>query len=266
MKEEINMSWDDLVFDHRNKSYGAYEIRQRYSGNTLKGLLIAMGIAALVLAFPAIARWLKSEEVEEKTEQRTIKYTELAPPPPIDKNVPPPPKLDVPPPVKTVIKFLPPKVTEKEVEEKEEMPTIEEIKKTDTGAETQVGDGEVVFTEPVEEVAKGDGVDENAVFTVVEQMPEFMGGMEAMMKYIGKNLRYPAAARRMGVEGKVFVSFVVDTDGKIAEVQVVRGISTDCDQEGMRVIKSMPPWKPGKQRGRPVRVRFTLPINFKLAQ
>lgn len=264
MRNELEMSWDDLVFDHRNKEYGAYEIRKRYSRNTLVGLLIAIGVATLVLAFPAIMKFFKGTEVKEKVELKAIKYTDLAAPPPIDKNVPPPPKLDVPPPVKTVIKFLPPKVTEKEVVEKEEMPTIEEIKKTETGPETNIGEGEVVFNEPVQDIAKDSG-DDNVVFTVVEQSPEFVGGMEAMMKFISKNLKYPPAARRMGVEGKVFVSFVVDAEGKIGDVQVLRGISSDCDQEGMRVIKSMPPWRPGKQRGKAVKVRFTLPINFMLA-
>jgi protein TonB len=86
-----------------------------------------------------------------------------------------------------------------------------------------------------------------------------------MMKFIGKNLKYPSAARRMGIEGQVFVQFVVDAEGKISEVKTIKGISAECDKEAERVIKMMPPWKAGKQNGKPVKVRFVLPIRFKLA-
>jgi len=102
------------------------------------------------------------------------------------------------------------------------------------------------------------------VFMVVEQQPEFEGGYEAMMNFIKKNMRYPAAARRMGTEGTVFLSFVVGKDGSINDVSVLRGISAECDKEAVRVVQSMPNWKPGKQNGKPVLVRFNLPIKFKL--
>jgi protein TonB len=99
---------------------------------------------------------------------------------------------------------------------------------------------------------------------VVEQQAEFEGGLQALGKYLNKNLRYPASARRMGIEGQVFVSFVIDKEGKISDIQVVKGISADCDKEAVRVVSSMPNWKPGKQNGRPVKSRFVLPIRFKL--
>jgi protein TonB len=88
--------------------------------------------------------------------------------------------------------------------------------------------------------------------------------MAAMYKFIGKNLKYPASARRMGIEGSVFVSFIVDKAGVISDVQVVKGISADCDKEAERVVKQMPNWKPGKQNGRAVKSKFVLPIKFKL--
>ncbi|HEY5916388.1 MAG TPA: energy transducer TonB, partial [Chryseolinea sp.] len=108
-------------------------------------------------------------------------------------------------------------------------------------------------------------VDEDVIFMVVEQQAEFPGGLEAMMKFIVKNMKYPAAARRMGVEGSVFVSFVIDKEGTISDLTVIKGISADCDKEALRVVKLMPPWKPGKQNGRAVKSRFVLPIKFKLA-
>ena len=116
----------------------------------------------------------------------------------------------------------------------------------------------MVFEEaPDEEVA-------DEIFTVVEQQPTPDGGMAAFYKYVSKNLKYPAQARRMGIEGRVFVQFIVDKDGSITSVQSVKGIGAGCDQEAARVIRGAPKWKPGKQRGRPVKVRMILPITFKL--
>jgi len=197
--------------------------------------------------------------VEDNTKSLTIN---LKQPPPIMPNQPPPPKLEVPPPVKKIVKFLPPKVTDKEIVEEEEMPTIEEIKLNDTGVENVEGTGEVVFEEPVAEVV--DNGDADKIFTMVEQQPEYAGGLEAMYKFINKNMKYPAQARRMGVEGQVFVGFVVDAEGRISEVKTIKGIGAGCDEEAMRVIQLMPPWKPGRQSGKAVKVRFVLPIKFKL--
>ena len=97
-------------------------------------------------------------------------------------------------------------------------------------------------------------------------MPEFPGGQSALMKYLSENIRYPVIAQENGIEGRVICSFVVERDGSITDVQVVRGVDPSLDKEAVRVIQSMPKWKPGKQRGKPVRVRFTLPIVFRLQQ
>jgi protein TonB len=256
--------WEDIVFENRNKAYGAYVIRNIYGNHVLLASLITTMIIGFILAFPSISEYFKDEKQVQDVSLKQIKYNELAPPPPIDKNTPPPPKLDIPPPVKTIIKFLPPKVTDKEIVDEEKMPTQEEIKQVDTGAENIEGTGEVIFDIPVEEVVKKDN-DEDIIFTVVEQQAEFPGGFEAMGKFLGKNMKYPAQARRMGVEGSVYVSFVIDRDGNISDPQIIKGISAECDKEAIRVVKLMPPWKPGKQNGKPVRCRFVLPIKFKLA-
>lgn len=102
------------------------------------------------------------------------------------------------------------------------------------------------------------------VYTVVEEMPEFPGGQAALMVYLQKNITYPAGARELGIQGKVFLSFVVDATGKVKDVKVVRGVDPSLDQEALRVVKAMPLWKPGKQSGRPVATMFNLPVNFKL--
>ena len=257
--------WEDIVFEYRNKDYGAYDNRRTYSKHVLLAAIITVVTSALVLAYPQIVKLFESKSDEVIPVLKTVKYTDLAPRPPI-QNTPPPPQVNIPPPVKTIIKYLPPKVTDKEIIEEEEMPTIEEIKVNEVGSENIEGDAtDVVFDEPVKEVVADAGNDDDKIFTVVEQQAEYPGGMAEMMKFLQKNVKYPAAARRMGIEGSVFVSFVVDREGKISDPQIVKGISADCDKEAMRVVQLMPPWRPGKQNGRSVKSRFVLPIKFKLA-
>jgi protein TonB len=153
-------------------------------------------------------------------------------------------------------------VTEKEVVE--ETPTIEELKQVDVAPETTEGTGEIIFDEPVQEATAEPEEDPNKVYMVVEQQPEFPGGLAAMMKFLQTNIKYPSQARRMGTEGSVFVEFVVDQAGNINNPRVIKGIGSGCDEEAVRVIQKMPPWKPGKQNGKAVKVRFVLPVKFVL--
>lgn len=102
-------------------------------------------------------------------------------------------------------------------------------------------------------------------FTVVEKMPTYPGGLKALYKFVGKKIKYPSKARRMGVEGKVFLNFTIDKDGSITSIKVLRGIGSGCDKEAIRVLSNMPKWNPGKQRGKPAKVSMTLPITFKLS-
>lgn len=252
-------TWDDIVFEKRNKEYGAYFNRKNYSKHVLIALGVTVVILILILAAPALAELLKSVKKPEEPKLREMTVN-LDQPPPITPQ-PPPPDVRIPPPVRTIIKFLPPKVTEKEVVEEEVMPTTEEIKENETGAVAVIGTGEVVFEEPVAEVA-GDGDDK--IFYAVEQQAEFPGGLQAMMKFLQKNIKYPASAKRMGIEGKVFVKFIVDKEGGISSMEVIKGINADLNNEAIRVIKLMPPWKPGKQNGRAVKSQFVLPVYFKL--
>jgi len=104
----------------------------------------------------------------------------------------------------------------------------------------------------------------DSVYQVVDVMPEYIGGIEAMYEYIGNNIAYPAKAKKEGIDGRVFISFIVEKDGQISDVEILRGIGGGCDEEAVRVIKNMPDWTPGQQRGEPVRVLFRMPIKFKL--
>lgn len=107
-------------------------------------------------------------------------------------------------------------------------------------------------------------VDPSSIFTSVEQMPQFPGGMEKFMEYLKTNLKYPAVARQNYVQGKVFVRFIVEKDGSLTDVKIVRGIGNGCDEEAQRLVKSSPKWNPGIQNGTPVRVYYTLPVSFSL--
>ncbi|MBR5574558.1 MAG: energy transducer TonB [Paludibacteraceae bacterium] len=124
-------------------------------------------------------------------------------------------------------------------------------------------DVEVVIAPPVE--APVEEEEEEVIFVVVESMPEFPGGQQAMMRYIGENIKYPVIAQENGIQGRVICQFVIEKDGKVTDIQVVRSSGEpSLDKEAVRVINSMPKWKPGKQRGKPVRVKYTIPVNFRL--
>lgn len=164
--------------------------------------------------------------------------------PPTEQPPPPPPKIQLP----QIIEIP----DEEEIEEEIEVDLDVEITE-----ETVIED--IVFEEaPEEEVA-------DEIFDIVEDQPSPPGGMGAFYKFVGKSMKYPNQARRMGIEGRVFVQFVVDKDGTLTDIKAVKGIGAGCDEEAVRVLKSAPKWKPGKQRGRPVKVRMILPITFKLS-
>jgi len=162
--------------------------------------------------------------------------------PPTEQPPPPPPKIQQP----EIIEVP----DEEEIEEEIEVDLDIEI------TEEEVIE-EIVFDEVEEEVA-------DEVFTIVEDSAEPDGGLSAFYEYVAKKMNYPSQARRMGIEGRVFVEFIVDKDGTLTDVKAIKGIGAGCDEEAVRVIKSHPKWNPGKQRGKPVRQKIVLPINFQL--
>ena len=150
------------------------------------------------------------------------------------------------------------------VQEVEVLNVVEDNVETESiEVNTEETETEVVIAAPVE--APVEEEEEEVVFVVVESMPEFPGGQQALFKYLSENVKYPVIAQENGIQGRVICQFVVNKDGSIVDVEVVRsGGDASLDKEAIRVIKSMPKWKPGKQRGKPVRVKYTLPVNFKL--
>ena len=268
-------SMDDIVFEGRNKSYGAYLLRRLYDKNMSRAMLAGILFFLLGVSTPRIVSIVKGI-LPEKKEKLEMKEVTLAEPPPIDpkKPPPPPPPKVEPPPIKDQIKFVPPVVKKDEEVEDEEPPppTVEEIKDKEIATETRKGEEggvDLSLIEPEPGAGTGPAVIEEPVkeeepFTFVEQMPSFPDGTEAMYKFIYDNIKYPAIARENGISGQVIVQFVVSKDGSITKARVARGIGGGCNEEALRIVNMMPKWKPGKHNGRTVPVTFTLPIKFVL--
>lgn len=201
------------------------------------GLAITLGlvITAFEWNFGGDGELMDLGEVDEE-------FEDIMDIPPTEQPPPPPPVVQLP----EIIEVP----DEEEIEEEIEVDLDVEVTE-----ETVIED--IIFEEAPEEE------EVEQIFTIVEDKPGFPGGDAAMYKYLGKNINYPSQARRMGIEGRVFVQFVVNKDGSISDVQAIKGIGAGCDEEAERVIKSMPKWKPGKQRGRPVKVRMVLPVDRK---
>lgn len=264
----MRQSWDsptsperaELVFANRNKEFGAYVIRKGYNKTTAQALLISLAVFTLLISGPVIMNFLNpgDDAGVEKPVEVTV---DLKEPPPIDKNEPPPPPPPPPPPTIETVKFTPPVVVDREIEDEDQPPPQEELSETNVGVVTQAGDDNATELPDEEPVADPDA---GKIFTFVEEQAEFPGGEEARITFLQKNIKYPALARENGIEGRVYVTFVVGPDGSIRDVKVLRGIGGGCDEEATRVVKMMPAFKPAKQNGRPVNVQFNMPIVFSL--
>lgn len=269
---ELRTSMDDLVFEGRNKSYGAFQLRRLYDKHMTRGIILGILLFLLAVSTPQIIRMVKGFLPEQK-EELVFKEVTLAEPPPIDplKPPPPPPPEVRPPPIKDQIKFVPPVVKKDEevIEEEPPPPTIEEIQEKEISTVTEEGQEggiDASLIEPDLPVAPAviEEPAEEKPFTYVEQMPSFPDGTEAMYKYIYEHIKYPAIARENGISGQVIVQFVVSKEGDITKAKVVRGLGGGLSEEALRVVNGMPRWKPGKHNGRAVPVTFTLPIKFVL--
>ncbi|MBR0539119.1 MAG: energy transducer TonB [Bacteroidales bacterium] len=139
----------------------------------------------------------------------------------------------------------------------------DDVEVEDININAEIEQNEVVEEYVAPEIEEEEVV-EQEIFQIVEEMPAFPGGEQKLMEYVGKNIKYPQIARESGIQGRVFVSFVVEPDGSVSNVKLLRGIGGGCDEEAMRVIKNMPKWKPGKQRGKAVRVSYQIPVMFRL--
>lgn len=261
MKLDIyKQKWIDMVFEGRNKDYGAYVLRKENPKMTLLALLIGSAVFAGLLAIPLI-NWSSSDD-DEQEQVTMVDMAKVTLPPPVEEVKPllPPPPPPPPAPKVDEVKFVKPKVVEKE-KVVEEIKTIEELKDKNVGAKDIKGrdDGKIVIDIPSGEGEKDVKiVEDNTVYQAVEVKPDFPGGIQKFYEFVGKNYQAPEE----DVRGKVYVSFVVEKDGSLTDIKVQRDIGYGTGAEAIRVIKKSPKWKPGIQNGRPVRVLFSLPINI----
>ncbi len=268
----LDPEWIEVVFSGRNKAYGAYVLRKENAKTSVRALVIASLLFVLAIAMPTIINKIKGF-IPKADEKVKINEVVVLPPPPIDaaKPPPPPPQVEPPKPKVDQMRFPPPVVKpDNEVIEKDP-PTVKELEVKDPGQKDQKGDPnqEIRIDEAVgkAEITQKVVEDNNEIvnFAAVEKLPEFPGGEAAFGKYLGNAIRYPPVAKENNTQGRVIVSFVVERDGNLTDIKVLRDIGGGCGAEAIRVLQKSPKWKAGIQNGKPVRVAYTMPINFTLA-
>ncbi|TPE45209.1 energy transducer TonB [Pontibacter mangrovi] len=271
----LSMTFNNIVFRGRNKDYGAYKLRKSYSKNVLLAATLATAIFSGALVGPLVKAMFFAKPVKYvKPVYEVMKPIDviLPPPPkkPVEKAVAPPPA----PPEKTKVaqeRFVEPRVVDDATKVTETMPDQQALAKADIGLKKVEGAipdvPNVSLTEAPPTGLEGTGTEpstSNEPFYNVEQMPQFKNGTKALMEYLSRKMRYPREAERNGVEGTVVVTFVVGVNGEISDVQVIKGLGYGTEEEAKRVVEQMPRWEPGRQNGRNVPVRFTLPIRFSI--
>lgn len=265
----LKPEWLEIVFTDRNKAYGAYQLRKQNPVSTVKALAFTLLFFVAAVATPTVINKIKHFIPKPKEKVKIVEIA-LKPPPPVDETKkPPPPPPEPPKPKVDQVRFPPPVVKpDNEVKEKDP-PTVEELKVADPGPKDQKGDptAAVRIDEPVgNSDVKAVTEESNEIFTAVEKNAEYPGGLDKFYKYLESTMRYPSVARENNVQGKVFLTFVVEKDGSLTDIKVLRGIGSGCDEEAMRVVRGSKKWTPGQQNGRPVRQQYTVPISFTLQE
>ena len=271
--------WVEMVFAGKNKEYGAYQLRKGTSGRNIKALLILIIAAALVGGFLA---WKVIEQKQAEEQQAYMEAMELAKlqeqakkekkkPEPIKPKVEQKKEIPV---ARETQKFTAPVIKKDELVKEENQ--VKQMDQLDEKVAVSNENKEGVKDRTVEAVRNDIAVAapppppapkpevSNKVFEVVEEMPSFPGGAGALNAFLSSNTKYPVVAQENGVQGRVIVGFVVERDGSISDVKVLRSVDPSLDREATRVVKSMPKWTPGKQNGSTVRVKYTVPVVFRL--
>ena len=270
----VQNDWIELVFQGRNQAYGAYKIRKGTSKRNIFSIFIVFIVAILAFAGMAIKN-IVDENARKVAATQVTQISALNQPKKQakveQKKIQPEPEKVVER-VKSSVKFTAPVIKkDADVKPEDELKTQDQLMATKTAIgsfNVQGNDdinGEVLKAKEV--IAQPDPPkreEENKIFEVVEQMPQFPGGPAALMDYLNKNIHYPVVAAENGTQGRVSISFVVEKDGSITDVQVARSVDPSLDKEAARVVRGMPRWQPGKQNGSFVRVKYIVPVTFKL--
>lgn len=270
----IDNNWVDLVFEGRNKEYGAYVLRKETGKRNVKSMLLVFAVIIAIMAAVAAKVAIENAFPKKVAMETDVELSKLAQKKEAKVEKKAPVKVEeqkVVEKVKSSVKFTPPVIKkDSEVKPEEELKSQEDLNKTKTAigsfdvkGNDEAG-GEVLKAKEVIAQPEPPKEEETKVFDVVEVMPSFPGGQGALFEWLSKNIKYPVVAEENGVQGRVIVTFVVERNGSITDVQVVKSVDPSLDKEAVRVVKAMPHWIPGKQNGSAVRVKFTVPVTFRL--
>ena len=282
MAKDVDLSsseWIDLIFEGKNKNFGAYTLRKASAKRHNRAMLVILVVLFIVALLGLLANTVLQKNdarPEDQVEQALIDYStedveDDEPEEPEQQRVEEQLPEALPEEILNTVKATELAIVRDE-EVVEEIKSQDELKDTDTAVGTTDFDKGTddlnVVREHKEEIIveekKPEPVDDNKVYEVVEQKPQFPGGDVALLKWISDHIRYPAMAQENNIQGRVVVQFVVTKTGAVGEVKVVRGKDPDLDKEAVRVVKALPKFTPGKMNGHPVNVWYTLPITFKL--
>jgi len=259
------MNFNDIVFEKRNKEYGAYVLRKKYNSVLIKSTIITILIVSSIIIIPYIRNIKKPYTMVESSGRKfvSINMENLQPPPEeiyVPPVAPPPPAPEV---TQNIVKYVAPVIIDTVTENEFTLPPVEEVKLIEeTTSETfsfaSGTGGDDLFGE-------GNGSNTPYDFFVLEVPPKFMGGdIEKFREWLRKRVVYPKEAQEKGIQGKVYLTFIVEQDGTVSNVKVVKGVDKILDDVAKKAIEESPPWTPGLQRGKPVRVRFSIFLNFEL--
>lgn len=275
----ISGKWSDLVFDSRNKAYGAYAIRQQTGKRNVWSMLAVLLLGVLMYGGLQLKNKIDADREARLRQEQAAELSALEAEaekkkdePKVERQEIIQEKKEVIEEVKSSTAFQVPEI-KKDNEVKNQVVSQDEVmeKKEAIGSFNVEGNSDKGATLKVEQQLKEEKVEEKPkedlsrkVFDVVEKMPSYPGGNSALQRWLSSNITYPAAAAENGVEGRVIVAFVVETDGSVSDVRIARGVDPSLDREALSVVKRMPKWIPGMQNGSPVRVKFNVPVTFKL--
>lgn len=271
----IDNNWIELVFDGKNQSYGAYRLRKNTGKRNLWSVILLLVLIAAIAGAVALKGVIENAMSKKVAVDQDVELSNLAKKEAKVERKEEPKKVEmekqeVVEKVKSSVKFTAPIIKrDEDVKPEDELKSQDELaaNKTAIGAFDVQGNDEAegeVLKAKQDIVTEQPKEEETKVFDVVEQMPQFPGGANALFEYLSKNIKYPVVAEENGVQGRVIVTFVVERDGSITDVKVVKSVDPSLDKEAKRVVSGMPHWIPGKQNGSSVRVKYTVPVTFKL--
>jgi periplasmic protein TonB len=258
MKTRHVESLEEMVFEKRNKLYGAYALRRKYGNHLAFAILVAIFILGSAVAYPVIASYLGGTNSGNNNRGEILIDVMPAPTPDLPPPPPPPP---APPDLNPQARFVPPKVVDS-IFDDPGMGTMDDLNNRPIASVTTADDPMPDAPPPVQKTIEVPAVDPPVAW--VEEFPKFPGGDEALYKFLGSNIHYPTEAKEAGISGTVYLTFVVEKNGSITNIAVLRPVEGGCSEEAVRVVKSMPAWSPGKHNGIPVRFQYNLPVKFTL--